>query len=94
MWDIIGDSAFYDRDNLTDIRIPDSVMYIGDYAFDFCEKLTNVTLPNGITRIGTQLFQACPLKDAVIPDSVVEIGDPAEKSVFLRGYTHTVHFYL
>ena len=56
---IIGNSAFRDCTNLTDITIPNSVTSIGDYAFRGCSGLTSVTIPNSVTSIGHFAFEAC-----------------------------------
>ena len=55
----IGDSAFFDCDNLTSITIPDSVTSIGDSAFFGCDNLTSITIPNSVTSIGYFVFSTC-----------------------------------
>ena len=56
----IAYSAFYNRDSLTSVTIPDSVTSIGDWAFYDCESLTNVTIPDSITSMGCWVFSGTP----------------------------------
>ena len=71
----IGDWAFSNCKQLTDITIPDGVTNIGKGAFYDCPSLTAVTIPDGVTGIGEDAFYGCKsLKDITIPDSVTNIG--------------------
>ncbi len=56
---VIVNSAFYNRDSLTSVTIPDSVTDIGDKAFCSCDNLTSVTIGDGLTQIGKSAFYAC-----------------------------------
>ena len=56
---VVVDSAFYNRDNLTSVTIPDSVTYIGEKAFCSCDNLTSVTIGDGVTQIGESAFYSC-----------------------------------
>ncbi len=74
----IGDEAFYNRANLTNIMVPDSVTSIGDKAFSDCESLTNITIPNSVKNIGDYAFLRCTsLTSITIPNSVISIGSYA-----------------
>ena len=74
----IGSWAFYDRNSLTGITIPNSVTSIGDSAFSVCSSLTEIALPNNITSIGNQVFFGCSsLTEITIPNSVTSIGTGA-----------------
>ena len=74
----IGDSAFYDCNNLTSVVIPNSVTTIGSSAFYGCNNLTSVVIPNSVTTIGSSAFDGCNnLTSVVIPNSVTTIGDYA-----------------
>ena len=55
----IGDFAFLDCANVTNLIIPDSVARIGYEAFEYCSGLTNVTLGSGIASIGRNAFFGC-----------------------------------
>jgi len=66
---IIGDNAFSNCTDLTNISIPDSVTSIGGYAFAFCEGLTSITIPDSVTTIGIFAFMFCDnLKGVYITD--------------------------
>ena len=71
----IGDSAFYECTNLTEIIIPDSVTRIGDFAFNSCTGLTILTIGNSVSSIGDYAFFNCTgLTSVTIPESVTSIG--------------------
>ena len=74
----IGDSAFDDCVNLTNVTIPNSVESIGDAAFKYCSNLKSVTIPNCVINIGDEAFCCCSnLKSVTIPNNVINIGDCA-----------------
>ena len=74
----IGNSAFSECTNLSNVTIPDSVTIIGVSAFYDCKNLINVTLPNSITSIDYSVFSDCTsITNITIPDSVTSIGDSA-----------------
>ncbi len=76
--ELISDSAFSDRDNLTEIIIPDSVTTIGKSAFNRCNNLENVEFGQGVNTIGENAFEWCrSLKSVVLPDSVEIIDNYA-----------------
>ncbi len=52
----IGDRAFYNCSNLTNITIPNSVTSIGDYAFQYCRGIIRITIPNSVTNISNIAF--------------------------------------
>lgn len=56
---IIGESAFYSRDEITQLNIPNGVVSIGERAFYDCSGLTSVEIPNTVTNIGEYAFYGC-----------------------------------
>lgn len=74
----IGDSAFADRTDLTQVIMPKTVLSIGDRAFSSCSYLTNVTIPNRVKQIGDQAFSGCSsLSNIILPDELTHIGESA-----------------
>jgi hypothetical protein len=74
----IGDSAFRDCTDLTDVMIPSTVISIGNAAFSDCTGLTGVTIPSSVTTIGASAFSGCTgLTGVTIPSSVTNIGEVA-----------------
>ena len=55
----IGECAFSNCSNLTEVNIPNSVTTIGGSAFAFCSNLTEVNIPNSVTTIGGWAFSNC-----------------------------------
>ncbi|MGN0558718.1 MAG: leucine-rich repeat protein [Acutalibacteraceae bacterium] len=53
---VICDSAFFNLNGLTEIKLPDSLSEVGERAFSFCENLKGVTIPAGVTTIGEYAF--------------------------------------
>lgn len=75
---VIGKDAFYKRNDLTSVIIPDSVTSIGDSAFFLCPGLTSITIESGVKSIGIAAFYRCTrLTRITIPNSVMCIGDMA-----------------
>ena len=73
--DVIGECAFCDCANLTNVHIPDSVTKIGVNTFAKCASLTNVRIPERVTSIGDGAFQYCvSLTNVRIPQNVTQIG--------------------
>jgi len=61
----IGVYAFYLRDSLTSITIPDSVTSISNYALYGCSGLKSVTIGDGVTSIGLGAFYGCDSLETV-----------------------------
>ena len=74
----IGNSAFFECNNLTSVTIPEGVTSIGNSAFFKCSSLTTVTIPSSVTSIGDHAFSDCSsLTSVTIPEGVTSIGDYA-----------------
>lgn len=70
----IGETAFEDSYNLTNIKISDSVITIENQAFGGCSNITEIEIPNSVNSIGDGAFANCMLTTIVIPNSVKYIG--------------------
>lgn len=55
----IGSFAFYTRQHIRSVEIPNTVTYVGARAFDFCLELKTMKFPDGLTQIGDQAFRSC-----------------------------------
>lgn len=74
----IGNAAFYECSNLTNVVINSDITSINDNTFLYCGKLTNINIPDTVTSIGNYAFMSCrSLTGITIPDAVTSIGDYA-----------------
>lgn len=70
----IASAAFRGYDNLKNVVIPNSVVFIMFDAFKGCSGLTTVTIPNSVTDIGSSAFEGCSgLTTVNISNSVASI---------------------
>jgi len=60
---------------IREIRLPNSLKYIGNYAFGFLSDLEHITIPEGVVSLGMGAFRNTGLREIVIPDSVLRIGN-------------------
>lgn len=71
----IGNSCFYQDNNITGVVIPDTVKSIGTRAFYACKNLSEVTFPEGLQTIGEYAFASDALIEVVVPKSVTRMGN-------------------
>lgn len=72
----IAQQAFYFRENIKSVIIPDSINYIGNSAFLHCSALEKVFIPDSVTNIGAKAFKDCiKLKEINIPNGITKISD-------------------
>jgi hypothetical protein len=57
--EVIADSAFSQRRNLSHISIPDSVVYLGEFAFLGCYSLESEIKLQGIHQVTRSCFDGC-----------------------------------
>lgn len=55
----IPSKAFYMRDLIETVILPDSSVEIGSYAFYSCRALNSITIPEGLNEIGMWSFYRC-----------------------------------
>lgn len=55
----IGDRAFSNCKNLTDISLSQNCVTIGDWAFLNCSSISSIIIPNSVTDLGYGAFQGC-----------------------------------
>ena len=69
----IGDGAFEDCVNLTDLTIPDAVTSVGSSAF-MQSSLRSITIPTGVTVIRQEAFNCCAnLISVTLPSGLTTI---------------------
>ena len=74
---MIGDAAFADADQLTDITLPLGLTAVSRYMLAGT-AVTSVVLPEGVTDIGQGAFEDCSLLRSVyLPASLRDIGEGA-----------------
>lgn len=75
----IGDGAFRYCTNLKTVTFGKNsqLKNIDKEAFGYCISLENLAIPNCAETIGTRAFASTGLKEVVVPDSVISIGDLA-----------------
>ena len=82
-WPVTGiwKKAFFEKNCLTSVAIPNSVQYIGDLAFGKCTNLTAITFGDSLHTIGAGAFLECEcLTNVTVGNNVTNIGAGA----FLR----------
>lgn len=72
---IIGQDAFIDQTQITEISLPDGLLSIEDNAFYGCHGLTEIVIPNTVTFAGIYAFGCCDnLKSIQLSNSLTEIS--------------------
>lgn len=70
----IGEFAFANTSNLSEIIIPEGITSIGSDAFWY-SGLTSIVLPESLTTVGNTAFAGSSLTKITLPDSVGSIGE-------------------
>ena len=72
---IIGNAAFANNRNLTEVILQEGVVNIGAQAFQDCRNLRNVVLPSTLTAISYNAFRSCAISTITIPARVSKISN-------------------
>ena len=76
-----GTNMFNGCDNLTTVKLPESLTTIATGSFAYCPALNHVTIPDNVTKIGTSAFCVCNgLSDITLGRGLTTIGDFAFKN--------------
>lgn len=71
----IPNYAYIEREDLTDIVLPESIKSIGERAFAKCKKLKRITLPENLEYIGASAFSECEsLEEVILPRNIKKLN--------------------
>ena len=74
----IGEGAFENCKNISDLNFGFSLKKIGDKAFNGCTFSINLSIPNTVTEIGNYAFYKCgEIRKLTLPTSLERIGSYA-----------------
>ena len=74
----IGDEAFRNCTNITELTLPESLTTIGSGAFKGCTGLTGLALPESLTGIGSGAFEGCDgITELTLPASLTRVDSGA-----------------
>ncbi|MBE6699125.1 MAG: leucine-rich repeat domain-containing protein [Ruminococcaceae bacterium] len=75
----IGEKAFFNAGDITEVKLPDSIKSIGSFAFANCSYLEKINLPQGILSLGESVFSGCRALGGTLslPEGLVEIPKSA-----------------
>lgn len=80
----IKTSGFYNRDYITSVSLPNSLLELEHSAFDSCDSLTSITIPASVTKIAGTSLSSIP-NITFAPGSPFTISDD-----IIYGYDGTV----
>ena len=77
----IGDEAFRNCTNITELTLPESLTTIGSGALEGCTGITELTLPESLTTIGAGAFKGCTglekltvcCDPAILPEDMADV---------------------
>lgn len=82
----LGDKAFIDAKNVTEIMLPDSLIKIGSQAMARCRKLKALIIPKNVTEIGENVINACEQLRTVVNKSKTAIALPTKTYMATKPY--------
>ena len=71
----IGEKAFFNAGDITEVTLPESIQTIGSFAFANCSYLTKINLPAELVLLGESAFSGCRalVGTLVLPNELTEI---------------------
>ena len=73
----IGENAFSDCDELSNVELSDSLTKIGSYAFWNCDELESIVLPENLTELEYGAFASCYKLEKLTVNGDIENADSA-----------------
>ena len=73
--EVIGKSAFFEKEGLERVVLPKNIKVVDDYAFAYCYGLYFERLPDTLRCIGKWAFQECGFGEIAIPDGIEEVAE-------------------
>ncbi len=72
----IGERAFFNESDVTQVILPDSIVRIGDFAFASCSYLEKINLPPRLMYLGESALSGCRALDGSIklPDGLTAVS--------------------
>ncbi len=71
----IDEEAFWYKDKITAVKLPESLLKIGDRAFQGCSSIEEIVLPDSVAEIGDAAFENCKkLKSINVPADLAYVG--------------------
>ena len=79
----IYERAFYKREDITNVTIPNGVTSIGEWAFEYCNSLASAKISNSVTSIGEGAFYQCEsIASITLGNKIESIGGYAFAECF------------
>ncbi len=71
----IGEKAFFNAGDITEVKLPEGIKSIGSFAFANCSYLETIELPEGLLLLGESAFSGCRAlgKTLVLPQGLTDI---------------------
>lgn len=75
----IGEKAFFNAGDVTEVKLPDSIKTIGPFAFANCSYLEKINLPTDLILLGESAFSGCRALGGtlVLPKGLTDIPQGA-----------------
>ena len=75
----IGEKAFFNKGDVTSIKMGDNITEIGRFAFANCSYLTSIKLSKNLTALGESAFASCRLLEGILtlPEGLTELPENA-----------------